>query len=117
MIALEETRSVVALVSGILVFACALASIFVMAENDDGTYEYPLNYFTVWSNILSAVAAAFDENFVFLMDHGDNPALKFIWDLSGGTGGISYIIGLGLLVLAIFHIVYGIITAVEKIRK
>lgn len=59
LIALEETRSIVALASGILIFACALSSIFVMAENSDGTYEYPLHYFTVWSNILSAVAAAF----------------------------------------------------------
>ncbi len=59
LIALEETRSIVALAAGILIFACALASIFVMAENDNGTYEYPLHYFTVWSNILSAVAAAF----------------------------------------------------------
>ena len=59
LIALEETRSIVALVAGILIFSCALASIFIMAENSDGTYEYPLHYFTVWSNILSAVSAAF----------------------------------------------------------
>jgi hypothetical protein len=59
LIALEETRSMVALAAGILIFACALSSIFVMAENSDGTFEYPLHYFTVWSNILSAVASAF----------------------------------------------------------
>ena len=59
LIALEESRSIVALATGILIFACALASIFIMAENDNGTYEYPLHYFTVWSNTLSAVAAAF----------------------------------------------------------
>ncbi len=59
LIALEETRSVVALAAGILIFACALASIFVMAKDDQGAYEYPLHYFTVWANFLSAVAAAF----------------------------------------------------------
>lgn len=59
LIALEETRSIVALVAGILIFVCALMSIFYMVENYKGNYEYPLKYFTVLSNILSAVAAAF----------------------------------------------------------
>lgn len=59
LIALEETRSIVALAAGILIFACAMASIFVMAQRSHATGEHPLHYFTVWSNILSAVAAAF----------------------------------------------------------
>ena len=59
LIALEETHSIVALAAGIMIFAFALSSIFVMAENSDGTHGHPLHYFTVWSNILSAVAAAF----------------------------------------------------------
>ena len=59
LIALEETHSIVALAAGIMIFAFALSSIFVMAENIDGTHGHPLHYFTVWSNILSAVAAAF----------------------------------------------------------
>ena len=58
LIALEETRSVVALIAGILVFCSALASIFIMAMNYDGTKTHPLQYFTVWSNLLSSVAAA-----------------------------------------------------------
>ena len=64
-IALEETRSIVALAAGVLIFVCALASIFAMAENYNGTKEYPLHYFTVWSNILSAVSAAFMIPFAF----------------------------------------------------
>ena len=59
LIALEEMHSIVALVAGILIFVCALASIFVMAVDDNTAYEFPLHYFTVWSNLLSAVAAAF----------------------------------------------------------
>lgn len=59
LIALEETRSIVALAAGLLIFFCALACIFAMAINSDGTFEYPLHYFTVWANFLSAVAAAF----------------------------------------------------------
>ncbi|MBQ3866196.1 MAG: hypothetical protein II776_04785 [Clostridia bacterium] len=59
LIALEETHSIVALAAGILIFACALSSIFVMMGNYNATREHPLHYFTVWSNILSAVASAF----------------------------------------------------------
>ena len=44
-------------------------------------------------------------------------ALKFIWDLSGGTGKISYILGLGVLVLIVFHVTYGIFVAVEMLKK
>ncbi|MBO4422419.1 MAG: hypothetical protein J5879_03200 [Clostridia bacterium] len=61
LIALEETRSVVALAAGILVFFCALACVFVMAENYAAGQDrqHPLQYFTVWANLLSAVASAF----------------------------------------------------------
>ena len=59
LIALEETRSIVALVAGILIFVFALASIFMMAEEYKGRYEHPLKYFTVWANIISATSAAF----------------------------------------------------------
>ncbi len=59
LIALEETRSVIALICGILVFFCTLAAIYVMAETYIETNEPTLHYFTVWANLLSAVAAAF----------------------------------------------------------
>ena len=59
LIALEETRSIVALISGILVFCSAFVSIFLMAKRYNGNGTHPLQYFTVWSNLLSAIAAAF----------------------------------------------------------
>lgn len=59
LIALEETHSIVALAAGILIFALALSSIFVVIDTHNSAYEHPLHYFTVWSNILSAVASAF----------------------------------------------------------
>lgn len=59
LIALEETRSIVALISGILVFCSAFVSIFLMAKRYNGSGTHPLQYFTVWSNLLSAIAAAF----------------------------------------------------------
>ena len=60
---------------------------------------------------------AFDVNYVFLMDHDNNPALKLIWDLSGGTGGIFYILGLGVLGLIVLHVMYGIFAAVKAFGK
>ncbi|MBQ7173355.1 MAG: hypothetical protein IJR88_04490 [Clostridia bacterium] len=59
LIALEETRSIIALAAGILVCCCAFVSIFLMAKKYNGTGMHPLQYFTVWSNLLSAVAASF----------------------------------------------------------
>lgn len=59
LIAIEETRSIVALIAGILVFCSAFASVFIMARNYNGTGIHPLQYFTVWSNILSSIAATF----------------------------------------------------------
>ncbi len=60
LISLEETRSIVALAAGILVFFCTLAAILIKVE----VYmiemgEHPLHYFTVLSNFLSAIGAAF----------------------------------------------------------
>ena len=58
---------------------------------------------------------AFGTNFMFLMRHSDNPALKFIWNLSGGTGGFAYILGLSVLVLLVFHFVYAVFVVIQKI--
>ncbi len=97
---------------------------YIIARYSSG--EIRNNYKGIWTTFLAIavlilpiyyIDAVFDENFVFLMDHGDNPALKFIWDLSGGSGGIAYIIGLGVLVLIVFHITYGIFAAAEKLGK
>lgn len=56
LIALEETRSIVALAAGILVFVCTLLCIFWAIDVFDAGM---LQYFTLLSNLLSAVAAAF----------------------------------------------------------
>ncbi len=59
LIALEETRSKVALAAGILVFICTLAAVIILAGDSSGLDEHPLHYFTVLSNLLSATGAAF----------------------------------------------------------
>ena len=56
LIALEETRSIVALAAGILVFVCTLLCVFWAIDAFDAGM---LKYFTLLSNLLSAIAAAF----------------------------------------------------------
>lgn len=97
---------------------------YILARYASG--EIRLDYKGVWITFISICVlvvplyflnAAFDVNFVFLMDHSDNPALKFFWDLSGGTGGVSYILGLGVLGLVVLHVMYGFFTAVKAFEK
>ena len=58
LIELEETRSIVALAASILIFIFALAAVLVMALQYDETQVFPLQYYTVLSNLLTAVTAA-----------------------------------------------------------
>ena len=58
-----------------------------------------------------------DINYMFLLRHSNNPALKFIWDLSGGNGGFAYILGLAVLVLLMFHFIFVIFTLVQKFGR
>lgn len=88
--------------------------------------EARMNYKGVWVTMLSIIALivpvyfidrAFDQNYIFLMDHSDNPALKIVWDLSGGKGGFLYIIGLSVLVLIVFHVVYAVFALVQRAER
>ena len=102
--------------------SCIVA--YILARYASG--EIAIGYKGVWAAFFAIcvlvipiyfIDEAFGMNFVFLMGHGNNPALKLIWDLSGGTGGISYIMGLGVLVLIVLHVTYGIFAAAEAFRK
>ena len=59
LIALEETRSKVALAEGLIVFTCTMIAVFHMIASFVGSGKSPFMYFTVLSNFFSAVAAAF----------------------------------------------------------
>ena len=59
LISLEETRSIVALVASIVVLFCTLAAVFYMIDRNTEGEEHPLHYFTVLSNLFSAIGATF----------------------------------------------------------
>jgi hypothetical integral membrane protein (TIGR02206 family) len=60
---------------------------------------------------------AYDINYMFLMEHQDNPVLKLCWNLSGGKGGIPYIIALSVLVIVVMHVFYLLYKVREWIWK
>ena len=59
LITLYQTRSIVALVAGILVLCCTMAAVAVKIQVYAFADENRLHFFTVQSNLLSAVGAAF----------------------------------------------------------
>ena len=59
LIDLEQTRSRVALIAGILVFIFTISAIIIKVDTYSRANEHPLHYFTVLSNFLSAIGAAF----------------------------------------------------------
>ena len=52
--------------------------------------------------------AKFGTNFFFLMAHRDNAVLKPLWNLSGGTGGVKYVIALIAFIAVVLHVVAGL---------
>ncbi len=62
----------------------------------------------VLAGLIYPINLAFQTNFMFLMSHSNNPALKLIWNLSGGVGGFSYIMGLATLVILVCHVFYAV---------
>jgi len=94
---------------------------YIVARYSAGEIEP--RYVGVWITTLAIGALivpiyfidkAFGESYMFLTYHYDNPALKLIWDLTGGKGGILYILGLTAFVVFVFHITYGIYVIIRK---
>lgn len=90
------------------------------------TGEIRPRYVGIWQTLLAMyiqiipvyfLDKAYDKNYMFLLDHWGNPALKLCWDLSGGKGGFPYIIALSVLAVSLMHIVYLCFKIVERILK
>jgi uncharacterized membrane protein len=50
---------------------------------------------------------------MYLVDPAENAVIQTVWNLSGGSGGLLYIIGLIVLVLIVMHITYGIYRLID----
>ena len=59
----------------------------------------------------------FGTNFMFLVHHNNNPALRMIWNLSGGNGGLQYVLALAAFVIFVLHIVYLIYVLIRLAEK
>ena len=55
------------------------------------------------------------QNFMYLKHHDGNVVMEFIWNITGGNGGIIYVIGLEVLVILVMHIMYGIFYVSNKV--
>ena len=63
------------------------------------------------------VDVRYSNNYMYLRGHAENAIIKMIWDLTGGQGGILYIIGLEILVALVMHITYGIYRLIDLRKK
>ena len=78
----------------------------------DIRYRYSGLWLTVGAIVITMIPVyisdkSFGTNHMFLTYHSNNPALKMIWNLSGGEGGIPYVIGLAIFVILVIHVWYG----------
>ena len=57
----------------------------------------------------------FGANFMFLVDHANNPVLKLLWDLAGGNGGLAYVFAVVAFTAFVLHVVFGIYVLIGRI--
>ena len=88
-------------------------------------------YMGIWTSVFSIflliipiylINRTFGTNFMFLMHHTGNPLLALLWNLSGGTGGPSYVLAMvafSAIVLHIAFVIYSLIgwTAERKTKR
>ena len=87
--------------------------IYVLARISTG--EIRPAYIGIWTSMAKLLVLVvpvylidltFEKNFMFLTFHQNNPVLKMLWDVSGGSGGLIYIAGITVFILLVLHIVY-----------
>ena len=96
---------------------------YVIARYTAG--EIKPRYYGLWISFIALliilipiyhIDKTFGVNYMFIMGNEGNPALTAVWNLTGGNGGIPYIIGLASLVLLVMHIMYFIYKLLGKLR-
>ena len=96
---------------------------YVIARYSKG--EIKPRYMGIWVSILAVTIiiipiyfldSHFGVNYMFIMNNEGNPALSAVWDLTGGGGGIPYILGLQVTVVLVMHIMYLIYRIIAGIK-
>ncbi len=99
----------------------AVITAYIIARYSAG--EIKPRYAGLWLSLLVTaflaaliypINCAFQTNFMFLARYSDNPVLKLIWDMTGGTGGIAYILGLGIIVAIVFHLLFVLYAVLKR---
>ena len=97
---------------------------YVVARYHAGEIE--LKYVGIWMSAIASLAemvpiyfvdTTFRLNYMFLTSHADNPVLKMLWDVSGGNGGIPYVMVLAAFVLLVMHVWYLGCVLIRKLRQ
>ncbi|MBO4579154.1 MAG: YwaF family protein [Clostridiales bacterium] len=88
--------------------------------------EIKPRYIGIWQTAIALICViipiylidiTFDKGFMFLRYHYDNPVLKMLWNVSGGTGGMPYIIALTVFVIIMIHFCFLVYVIIDKISK
>ena len=96
---------------------------YIVAQYSAG--EIQLKYKGIWQSIfvLSILIIPVyyinyitHQNYMYLMHFDGNPVIEMFWNLSGGRGGLLYVLALVLMVAIVMHIMYGIFFALGKIK-
>ena len=97
---------------------------YIIARYSAG--EIRPRYSGIWLSILIALILSipvywinmlFGQNYIYLAGPAENSVINLVWNLSGASGGIPYIIGLTVLVAIVMHITYGIYCLFDLKRR
>ncbi len=88
--------------------------------------EIRFRYVGVWKSLLFVAVMitpiyvldlTLQRNHMFLVFHENNPVLRLVWDLTGGSGGFPYLAGLTVLVTVVMHAAFAVLVLVKRIPR
>ena len=59
----------------------------------------------------------FQVNYMFLRTHENNPVIKLIWDITGDKGGVPYLLGLTIMGILVFHVMFALHVIIERVSR
>ena len=102
----------------------AVIAAYIIARYSSG--EFRADYMGIWGVTLKLIPLiaviywidlSFHKSFMFLTDAFGNPILEMLWSVSGGRGGLLYVLAVIVFSIGIMHITYGILKLIGLISK